>query len=259
MAAGRFERWVRGWRLAFNGPNFRAYMGGLAAIIGDRVEAFARQAVLESLPSQAQSSRSLGLIGSDLGIERGPTESDASYRTRLGYAIPLSRLYGTPLGMLLAIYYAEFPGAVLAMQNGTSWTVTGTPDLANIVGMTAMPAWVVTTAHPNANPPIPASADGRPAITAKTIPWWTLGDPMDAAGNQFASRFAVVFPSTAPDPALGTTANLLRLQRAIAKWKPAKASCAGIWRLSSGGYYGDGTTYGDGGTYGGASTIYPGA
>lgn len=266
MASTIGQTWAGKLRLAWNGSKGAAILRSLAAVLVDRAIDWGADAITKRFPVQLDGSAgeaaALAMLANERGYIADPNATALTTATNLQNAQNFARLSGTPIGLLVALSNAGFTGAVVVQVNGLAWTINTTPtasQLSDLATMTSVPSWVTRTVLPNANPAIPASTDGRPAIAALTIPWWTLGDPMDGAGNQFASRFAVVFPSTATDPQLGTAANLQRLQRAIAKWKPAKASCAGIWRLSSGGYYGDGTTYGDGGTYGGASTFYPGA
>ena len=70
--AGIFETFVRGWRLGFNGPQFRAFMGGLAAVM-DKADVLARQATREGYGGLAEDDKSLGLIGADYGIPRAPS------------------------------------------------------------------------------------------------------------------------------------------------------------------------------------------
>jgi len=258
MAAGVHETWVRGLRLAHNGPKNQALWGALAKVAGDNRRADMYAGVLESLPSFA-STGALGLLGNDRLIDRGPSESDAAYAARLVAAPLLWRLAGTPLGLLLALSGAGFSGMVVAQQNGLTWSLNATPVLADLANLVALPSWVTRTEKANANPPLPASADGKPAIAALTIPWWTLDNPMDANGNQYCARFAVVFPSTATNPNLGVAANLTRIQGVISKWRPAKARCVGIWVVTSGKNWGDGHLYGVSTNWGGASTVYAGA
>src|SRR6185295_11688784 len=108
-----------------------------------------------------------------------------------------------------------------------------------------------------ANPGIPASTDGKPAIPAHTIPWWTLpGGPMDAAGNQHNGRFAIVFGDDAPDPDLDDAANLARIRRVIRDWRPAKALCAAIHVVSGGHYYGEPGVEWGADQWNGTGTIY---
>jgi len=266
--AGRFEEWISGWRLGINGPNFRALMGGFAAVLGDRMEELARQAVRESLPSLAADDASLGLIGNDLGLPRAPSMSTEDYRAFLQHGISLNRMRVTGLGMCVGLYYADFPGAVVIQQNGLAYQITGTPNLDDVDLMAdpattlesrVLPAWITRTYLANSNKYLPASTDGRPAVPALTIPWLNIDTDMDAEGNQYNSRFAVLFPADVDDPALGTSANLARIRSTIAAWKPAKTTCAKIVVCTSGHVWGwpPSMKWGDVGlVWGGAVTTY---
>lgn len=212
--AGIFEEWVRGWRLGFNGPNFRAFMGGLAAVM-DRADTIAKQATREGYAALAEDAASLGMIGADYGIERGPTETVAEFQARLAYKVALNRLRGTPLGVLLALYYGEFEGAVLVQQNGRYHTLSAAPNLDDIVEMTSLPSWV--------------ESDDTSTRPSDGAPWWTFDD-----SDTFCSRFAVIFPVDAPNPGLSTAATLARAQRLVKAWRPAKATCEGFVHVTAG-------------------------
>ena len=255
--AGIFETFVRGWRLGFNGPQFRAFMGGLAAVM-DKADVLARQATREGYGGLAEDDKSLGLIGADYGIPSAPSMTTEEYRDLLAYKVPLNQLRGTGLGLCLGLHFADFPGAVVVQQNGIAYQITGTVDLADIVEPIALPSWITMSTLSDSNPNIPASTDGKPAIAAGTIPWWTIDGGMDAEGNQWNGRFMVLFPSDVDDPALGTAANLARIRRVIRAWRPAKARCAGIVVCTSGKLVGwPPRDVADGGTVGpGSATTY---
>ena len=256
---GRFERWVGGWRLAFNGPNFRAFFGGLAAVV-DRLAGEALQAAREATPSLAEDEASFGLFGRDVGIERGPTETLASYQVRLAHQVAQNKLHGTSLGLLCQLHWLGFPGAVVVQQNGYAHSLTSdpsAPDLTAALAAKSKPSWYqIEELGPN--PAIPASTDGKPAIAAGTIPWWTFGDPMDAEGNQYNSRFGLIWDASATDPDLGTAANLARLRRVVRKWRAGKSRCVVARVITSGHYWGEpGLLWGAGGlVWGGTSTSY---
>jgi hypothetical protein len=226
---------------------------------------------LEHLP-QSASDPALALIASQTQIEPGPTETSATLADRLVHASLQWQLAGSPLGLLLQLYYSDFTGAVLVQQNGRGVQIDGTPDLDDLGDLTTAPSWITITTL-GTNPPIPASTDGRPAIAGGTVPWWEFpvytGAPsgtnanMDSAGNQFTSRFAVLFDvaAGATDPQLGTAENLARIQRLIARWRPAKATCVGIYVCTAGRFVGwPVRIVGSGGTVGPSTiTTYAGA
>ena len=258
--AGRFEEWIRGWRLGFNGPNFRAFAGALAATVGDRVEAEARQAAREALPSLASDEGSLALFGADVSIDRGPTETAASYRERLSHHVSLNKMRGKALGMLSALYWSDFPGAVLVTQNGRAHNLSAAPsapDITTAIEALTSPSWYVITAV-GTNPPIPlVAAEGKSPshapIAAGQLPWWYF----DANWSK-CNRFGIIFP-------LGTTvdltvaANLARIKRVIRQWKGAHQRCFGVWVVTSGLQWGwpVTNTWGGGGlNWGGTNLFY---
>lgn len=220
MPIGRFERWVRGFRLAFNGPNFRAFAGAIAAAVGDRGLAELRQAVRESYPSLANSERSLGLFGSFHGIDRGPAESVASYRERLANYVAQKKLQGKPLGLLVQLHYLGFPGAMIVQQNGLAHQLVtadvNTPDLTEAIATKTPPSWYVITTLAGAK-------------EVGDHPWWFFD-----ADTDLCHRFGILFPSGTPDPDLGTSVNLDRLRRTVRRWKAGKSKCAGAWVVSAG-------------------------
>jgi hypothetical protein len=260
--AATWEAWAKRLRASWaSGPKAQALLGAIGAVLGDQVDANSLAALLEQLPASATDPASVALALSERQIEPGPSLSLADRKALAAAAPNLNRLRGRALGLLLALYYADFQGAVLVQQNGLGYQITATPNLGDLFGLVAPPSWFTITTLANANPAVPASTDGRPAIPANTVPWWDLGNPMDAAGNQFASRFAVLFPLSlgTPDPGLGTAANLARIQRVIKAWRPAKTTCAGII-VATGPMYGwPPFHYGNAQQYGGTSTTYAGA
>lgn len=210
----RYETWGQQLRLPWIGAKGREILGGFIRVLGDWAIDWGTQSALEHLPEFA-SAASNALTASERQIVPGPTETAASLARRLARAVRQWQYAGTPLGLLLALFYAEFTGAVLVQQNGRGHSLSGAPDLDDPTA-----AHVVTTlaANPMLSPP---------------HAWWTFdGD------DSYCSRFAVLFPSTAPDPQLGVAANLARIQRVIRLWRPAKAKCVGIYHCGAGKFVG---------------------
>jgi len=231
-----YEEWITSQRLPWLGTKGRAIVGAFAAVLGDRALEWAKQAFLEHLPEKATAA-SNALTASERQIEPGPTEANAALATRLVRAVAQWRLAGAPLGLLLALYYAEFAEAVIVQQNGRGYNLSGTSNLDDIADLTTQPAWYIVTTL-GLNPAIPASADGRPAIASGTVPWWTFDvSHMDTAGNQFTSRFAILFP-VGNTVDLSVQANLDRIRRVIQRWRPAKATCVTIIDVLSGAVWG---------------------
>ncbi len=222
--ASTFSTWIQGLPVSWMGLRARRIFGGFGAVLGDKSREWAERANLEHLPQSALDPKSVALIASERQIEPGPNELQSDLGARLTAAMTQWQLAGSPLGLALAIYYAEFLGAVLITQNGLAYSITGTPDLADLAGLTTQPSWWTVTTLGNYNPALPASTDGKVAIAANTIPWASWDSGMDAAGNQYCGRFVVLFP-TPTDVDLTITANIERIRRVIASWKPAKAKC----------------------------------
>lgn len=171
--AGWLQRLPIPWLVGDHGKD---WWGAVGAVFDGEIER-ARAAVKCRLPGSAPSD-ALGFVASERGLERGPAETDDEFALRLQYAWDLKALTGTPLGLLLALYYAGFPGAVVVQQNGRGYELTGTPSLADITApLYAAPSWFTVT-ELSANPAI----EGAP-------PWWSFD--LDVA---FCSRFAVLFP-----------------------------------------------------------------
>lgn len=175
--AGAFERWATQLRLSWMGQRAQRIVGGWAAVLGDKTLEWARQAQLEHLPEHALDAKSLALRASETGIEPGPNEVMSDLATRLTYQRILNQLRGRPLGLALALHYAEFPGFVIVQQNGRAWQITGTPVLDDLVDAVAPPSWVTMT-ELGTNPVI----SGSP-------PWWLIDTDL-----AFCSRFGVLFP-----------------------------------------------------------------
>lgn len=258
-----FERWARELALGFNGSKNQALYGSIGAVVGDRTLDDAQSMVRESLPLDA-STTALGLLGNDRVLVKGPAETDASYAARLVAYLDQWSLAGTPVGLLLQLYYTGFAGAVLYQQNGLAHAITGAPDLELLAAFVAawkakapipFPSWYVQTVLPNANPALPVSADGKAAVPALTVPWCSFDAGMDAEGNQFCGRFALFFPSSA-SPGLGTAANLARLRGLVEAWRPGRVSCVGFFVQSAGKAWNElGLVWG-GFNYGGTVTFY---
>lgn len=200
---GPFERWAGKLRLSIlDGPITSA----LACVIGDKAISWAKQAQAEHYPELSTDLASIALLSHERQLEQGPGESTASFASRLTYAVQQNQLRGTAMGMLDQLYWLGFTGAIIVQQNGLAHTLSGVPDVSD---PTATHVATKLSARPS---------DGHP--------WWRF-DSVDA----HCSRFAVLFDLAAGgiDPVLTTPDNLSRLQRTIAVWKPAKATCVGIY------------------------------
>jgi hypothetical protein len=228
-------------------------MGNLLDQIANRV----RYATQSGMPT-GEIPDALPWIGWERQLPQGPGESNGDYTERLRLAWDAWKWAGTPVGFLSQLYIQGFSGGFVVVQLGVKWSIVGTPDFADLSGaMTELPSWVSRDVLPNSNPPIPLSTDGKPAIAANTIPWWSMpGGPMDGAGDQWNGRFAIVYPDGQPPSPLTDADNLTRIRTLIRKWKPAKYVCTGIFVTTGGIVYGTDHEYGDGSLYGGSTEYY---
>lgn len=153
-----------------------------------------RQATTSRFPTFAPVD-ALAPISDERQIERFPGVPDATFRGSLRNAWGAWIVAGSPFGLLARIVEA-FPTAVIVQQNGRGFYVSGGALVAVTLGT---------------NPTI-----------SETPPWW-LFDFDDA----HTSRFAVLVFT---DP----TSVIDQLRRTITRWKPAKATCVGIFYPSVG-------------------------
>src|SRR5690242_10048302 len=112
-----YESWLKA-----NAPTYmqdqygQAWLGGIGAAMDD----YAQQYVAGSLaafPDYAPVD-ALPVIGDELGLDRGPFETDQQYAARLVGAWLAWKYAGTPLGLLVALYWAGFSGGLIVQQNG---------------------------------------------------------------------------------------------------------------------------------------------
>ena len=243
-------------------PNAAAYMGALGATLDTTIAQY-KAGIKLACPGIAGSladDLALSYLGDEMGLPRSITETSAAYGERLRQAWSIWPWAGTAVGMLLILYQSGFDRPLLVQQNGLGYQITSTPVLP-LDGITGLPSWVTRTVLGNNNPAIPASTDGHAAIPVGTKPWFMFDRGMDANGNQFTSRFELIFDVTAgvANPALGGTAsNLTRLRQLVAAWKPGKATCLGFSVVTSGLWWGKpGLVWGAGsGNWGGIVSVY---
>jgi hypothetical protein len=220
----------------------QAWMGGIGATMDDYVQQYIA-GVLAAFPDYAPAD-ALGALGDEIGIDRGASETDAAYANRLARAMEVWAFAGSPMGLLRALYGAGYSGGEVVQQNGNGYTLAVT--VAD--GITSY-SIVIRTLGLN-----PAIGGIRP-LAAGVTPWWTFdATGLDAANDQFNSRFGVYFASDAGY--FGTIAARNRFRAIVAKWKPGKATFMGWFLRTSGKVWGDGHTYNDGTNWGGASTVY---
>lgn len=168
-----------------------AWLAGIGASLDVYVQQYIAGS-LSALPDYAPAD-ALGVIGDELGIDRGPFETDLQYRARLVSAWIAWKYAGTPLGMLVALYWAGFGGGLLVQQNGVGYSLSGTP----VAGADSA-SLLVTTTLSTLNTDLHSSVNPARSIQAGT-PWWTFDSNTD-----FCSRFAVLFPGPALPSAFRT-------------------------------------------------------
>lgn len=249
------DTWVKGWRLAFNGPNGVKQLRAYASILVDRAADWAVASLIRSFPSFADAD-GLDLLVNDRVLDIDPTATDTARAELLLVAPTIWSYAGTPTGLLVALHIAGFPPGVVVQQNGLAFQITDTVVLEDLQART-LPGWITRTLLPVGNPAIPASTDGRPPIALLTVPWFTFDGGMDAEGNQFTSRFGLIFSDPSHSPDLTDASTLALLRRVIKKWRGGKETCVGIWVVTSGHVWGEpGLTWGQAGlNWGGAVTF----
>lgn len=256
---GPWETWITRFRASWmKDPNAQALFGAIAEVLGDRTDTESNASLTEEVCETANDPASLAFALSERGIEPVAGMAIEALRELSAAAPALNRFRGRPEGQLAALYYSGLQQPHLVQQNGLRFRITSSPVLADLREAVALPSWITRTVQPAANPLIPASTDGRPSIPANTVPWAMFpGGPMDAAGNQFTSRFLFVYPvGIVAPPDFTDAAVLAKAKRVIAAWKPAKAKCVGIQVAGSGVLYDLGAKYGDGSKYGGSGSAF---
>lgn len=168
----------------------QAWMAGIGASLDDYAQQYVA-GTLASFPDYAPAD-ALGVIGDELGLDQGPTETNASYAARLAAAWTYWKLAGTPVGILTAIYFAGFGGGVLVQQNGLAYELSAAPTpgadpTSLIVSVSCSPLIEPLTSNVTVGRSIPAND-----------PWWTFDNNTD-----FCSRFALLYNS--PSPSFYTT------------------------------------------------------
>lgn len=184
------------WLQTAEGAAFQRAFGRLK----DRLIARAKEAVKSAYPEHAPAD-ALPYIGGDVMLERGPTESEESYRARLGAAFDAWRYAGTKKGLL---EYALAPAGFTNADTITNreWAKLGgvPPD-----GNTARWArfWVVLA--------IPHG------ITLNGL-WGDSGKKWGEKGTRWGS--------SASDATIAT------IRRLITTWSPANARCLGVFLVA---------------------------
>lgn len=180
MAVGPYEKWATQLRLSWlKGEKGKAILGAWARTLGDISAAWALRGLQQQFPQLADVT-ALPLHGSPSGLPQGPGESDADYALRLTYAVPLRRLTGTWIGLLLALHFEGFTGLVLVQQNGRAVELDD-PAAIDLAELDLTDADVIDSLQ------LITALGGHPGIDDH--PWWTFDDD-----REYCSRFAILAP-----------------------------------------------------------------
>lgn len=137
-----------------------------------------------------------------------------------------------------AIFSSPWPFSAIAVATFNN------SDTAVVTFPFQMTSSVYSVMYGMPSAPVVLSADD----TSKTMSGFNL----QASGPWTGSVFIIAFPAGVNPLNFFSTASVGALQNTIKKWKPAKATCMGLFSLVAGGrtwdYFPPGTTW-DGGTY----------
>lgn len=197
-----YETWLQA-----NAPTYmqdqygRAWLGGIGAAFDDYVQQYVA-GTLAAFPDFAPAD-ALGIIGDELGLDRGPFETDQQYTARLVGAWTMWKYAGTPVGLLVALYWAGFGGGYIVTQNGPIYSLSGTPvagaDPSALISM-QLASQLAVALTSNVTPPT-AAQPGR--VIPAGNPWWQFAESRAANTNacdtDMCSRFAIIYPN-APLP-----------------------------------------------------------
>lgn len=130
----------------------------------------------------------LGHIGGDRVLIQGTTETDANFRIRLRTAWDDWGRAGTPLELLVQLYWQGFTGAVLIQQNGNYYELSGAPT----AGVDPTSLLTIGTVSPLPENLYSSDDPTRPPIPAGT-PWWIFDNRTEAC-----NRFVIILPNGSP-------------------------------------------------------------
>jgi len=197
--------------LAGEGGTAEALQYSIATVL-DGIKDWMVQGVLASMPGYGTSD-ALYLIGKDMGIDRGPTETDAHYIDRLQGAIDSHRVRGSPVELLkqLAAWFSPSVATPLRLvSNNAVW---------HEINLTTL---VVTKTVVGTNWTWDAYA---------AIRWWRGWLIIDASGGPWT-------PDLWGDPGTwgdggtwgsnATVDQVKQLQRWVERWKPGHIACMNI-------------------------------
>lgn len=208
----------------FAGPNGKAEWTGWGSIL-DFQTSLLRTAVKTRMPDYAVSG-ALPHIGGDRLLVQGPGESDSNFQIRLKTAWDDWARAGTPLELLVQLYWGGWTGAVVVQQNGLAFTLSGAPtagvDPTSLLLTTNCSSLSVALTS-NVTPPTQTSA-GR-SIPAGNQ-WWQFAESRSANPNvsdtDYCNRFAILFPGPLPSQFMTVgTATFSASSSAVVTWNNA--------------------------------------
>jgi hypothetical protein len=180
----------------------RAFLEAFGAMKDAQV-ARAKEAVKARMPGVCPAD-ALAILGGERGIDRGLTESEESFRSRVRSAWDVWRWAGTPYGLLLAFYWAGYRPTsgkvVLQTQGGKQHELRADFD--------------------------PAVHTPENAIVVTNLGVVHLGGTPAELWSDCAVIFLPpVVPAWLPTPPADGSAEVEAIRRLISKWKPAHARC----------------------------------
>jgi hypothetical protein len=165
-----------------SGANGQAEGGTWPQLADDQI-ALIKAGIKARFPDYAPTD-ALPRIGGDRQLIQGSTETDANFITRLKTAWDDWARAGTPLEMLVQLYWLGFSGAVWVQQNGLAYTLSGAPTAG------VDPTSLLVASNTSAT---------TTTLTSTAAPYRTIpaGTPwFDFDGNtDMCNRFAIILPS----------------------------------------------------------------
>jgi hypothetical protein len=226
MARSTFVDWYRAlpipWLVA--GVNGKAEGGTWPSVVDAQtvlLDAARKVAYPDYAPSDA-----LSALGGDRKLVQGPAETDANFRIRLKGVWEDWARAGTPVELLVQLYWGGWTGAVLVQQNGLAYTLSGAPtagvDPTGLLTVTTCSSLSVALTS-NVNPPT-ATNTGRSIPAANA--WWQFAESRSANANvsdaDYCNRFAVLFPGPLPSQFMTVgTATFTASDTATVTWNNA--------------------------------------
>jgi hypothetical protein len=209
-----------------------ALLGGLGARKDAHV-ALLKEAAKCGAPSLCPAD-ALGLLGAERGIDRGLTESEASYRVRVKAAWDIWRWAGTPYGLLAAFYWAGYrptSGKVILQTQGDSVAGGHQYEL-----------------RADFDPAVHAPED---AVVVTSLGVVHLGGAPAELWQDFGVFFVPPLPTAwDPSPPADGSLEVNGIRSLITRWKPGHERCV-VLKALPGLAWGIGShTWGDGSTWG---------